>query len=143
MYATASKLAAVKCPMSRFTLKNFDNFIAAAKLSGLANSFGSVTEKVCRNCALSGRGDGAPTEMSVPSADPNPSGAPPADHEESLNPGWFHAEFYAVAMYCHRHWLAAATSVAFGSVGSLEVVACAVPGADRRPAPSIATTEYE
>ena len=43
MYETGSKSADVKCPMSRFTLKYFDIFIAAAKLSGVANSFGSVT----------------------------------------------------------------------------------------------------
>ncbi len=41
MYATASKLAAVKWPMSRLTLKYFDIFSAAAKLSGVANSLGS------------------------------------------------------------------------------------------------------
>ena len=42
-YATASKFAAVKWPMSRLTLKYFDIAIAAAKLSGVANSFGSFT----------------------------------------------------------------------------------------------------
>ena len=43
MYDMASKLAAVKWPISRFTLKYFDIFMAAAKLSGVANSFGSST----------------------------------------------------------------------------------------------------
>jgi hypothetical protein len=35
-------LAAVKCPMSRFTPKYFEYDIAVAKLSGFANSSGSV-----------------------------------------------------------------------------------------------------
>jgi hypothetical protein len=43
MYATGSKFAAVKWPMSRLILKYFDIFVAAAKLSGVANSLGSAT----------------------------------------------------------------------------------------------------
>src|SRR5687768_14425788 len=102
---------------------------------------GSVTLNDFRNCALTGLGDGAPTEMSVSISDElKPRNDGPSAHEESLNPRLFHPGCHAAEVYCQRQVSPVTTNVrSFDDGGATSTTGVV---ADRLPAASTARTKY-